>query len=137
MFHIGDGRFENTSCKEQIAALPLSGTAYFFQFEVLNDNTAVTVNAARICGVDYGTDTFELYSGTVRIQGKFIPRGISGFSADAIMLKRGVYSVVLTSGLGRDPGDATNDRDDYIVGNVTVQGNQAVRPLQYGTYNRQ
>ena len=57
-------------------------------------------------------------------------------SGSPVTLKKGVYSVVLSSGWGRDPGDATNDRDNYIVGNVTVQGNQAVRPLQYGAYNR-
>jgi len=32
VFHIGDNKYENTSCKEEIAALPLEGKAYFFQF---------------------------------------------------------------------------------------------------------
>jgi hypothetical protein len=136
VFHIGDGRFDNTSCKEQVAALPLTGNAYFFQFEVLNDNTVVTVNTAKLCGIDYATNTYELYASVSRIQGQFIPRAQTSVTSAQIPLRRGVYTVVLASGLGRDSGEMKTDKDDFVVGNVVIQGNQAVRPLQYGAFRR-
>lgn len=135
VFHIGDGRFENTSCKEEVSQLPLNGTAFFFQFEVLNDNTTVNINVAKICGVDYQTNTFEIYALSSRVQGQYIPLTATTLAGGPVKLNKGAYSVLLTSGLGKD-GDNTTDRDDYIVGKVTVEGNQAVRPIRYGAYNR-
>ncbi len=136
VFHIGDGRYENTSCKDQVAALPLTGNAYFFEFEVTADNTVVSVNTAKICGIDYATNTYEIYSGVNRVQGQYIPRGQEAFTSTQIPLPRGRYGVVLASGWGRDPGEARNDRDDYIVGHVTIQANQPIRPLNYGAFTR-
>jgi hypothetical protein len=136
VFHIGDGRYDNTSCKEQVAALPLTGNAYFFEFEVTTDNTVVSVNTAKICGIDYATNTYELYSGMNRIQGQYIPRGQETLTAAQIPLPRGRYGVVLATGWGRDSGEARNDRDDYIVGHVTIQANQPIRPLNYGAFTR-
>lgn len=135
VFHIGDGRFQNTSCKDEVSQLPLTGTAYFFQFEVLNDNTAVNINVAKICGVDYATNTFELYTLSSRVQGQYVPLNSTTLAAGSVTLKKGAYSVLLTSGWGKD-GDNAADRDDFIVGKVTVEGNNAVRPIRYGAYNR-
>jgi hypothetical protein len=134
VFHIGDGRFENTSCKEEVSQLPLNGTAYFFQFEVPTDNTSVTVNVAKICGTDYTTNTFEIFSGNTRLQGQYVKTATPSIAGTALTLKKGIYTIVLTSGWGNDGG--ASDRDDYIVGKVTVSGNQPVRPVQYGAYNR-
>jgi hypothetical protein len=135
VFHIGDGRFENTSCKEEVSQLPLNGNAYFFQFEVLNDNTSVNINVAKICGLDYQTNTFEIYALSSRLQGQYIPLSATTIAGTPVTLKKGAYSVLLTSGWGQD-GDNRSDRDDYIVGKVTVEGSQAVRPIRYGAYNR-
>ena len=136
VFHIGDNLLDNTSCKEQVTALPLEGTAYFFQFEVLNDNTTVSVNVARICGVDYATNTYEIYSGSSRIQGRYLQRLGTSVAGAPLTLNRGTYNVVLASGLGRDGNSSKEDLDDYIVGNVTVQGSQAIRPINYGSYQK-
>jgi hypothetical protein len=136
VFHIGDGRFQNTSCKDEISQLPLTGTAYFFQFEVLNDNTTLNINVAKICGVDYQTNTFEIYGLTSRLQGQYIPLNSPTASASNVTLKKGAYSILLTSGWGKDTDSSAADRDDYIVGKVTVEGNNAIRPIRYGAYNR-
>jgi hypothetical protein len=53
-----------------------------------------------------------------------------------LMLKRGTYNVVLSSGLGRYNYNAKQDLDDYVVGNVTIKGNQAIRPINYGSYTK-
>jgi len=136
VFHIGDNKYENTSCKEEIAALPLEGNAYFFQFEVLNDNTMVDINVGKICGIDYTSNTYELYSGKSRVQGRYIQRMGTTVNGTNLMLKRGTYNVVLSSGLGRYNNNSKQDLDDYVVGNVTVKGNQAIRPINYGSYTK-
>jgi hypothetical protein len=136
VFHIGDNKYENTSCKEQIAALPLEGNAYFFQFEVLNDNTTVEINVGKICGIDYTSNTYELYSGRNRVQGRYIQRMGTTVEGTNLMLRKGTYNVVLSSGLGRYNYSARPDLDDYVVGNVTVKGNQAIRPINYGSYTK-
>lgn len=134
VFHIGDGDFDQTSCKKEVSELPLYGTAYFFQFEVVNDNTKININTAKICGTDYGTNTYELYSVRERIQSKFIVKNSSSEAGAEISLSRGVYMVVITSGV--DDVNGTSDRDDFVVGNVTISGNQAVRPGKYGAFYR-
>ncbi len=136
VFHIGDNKYENTSCKEQVSQLPLEGNAYFFQFEVLNDNTAVDVTVGKICGVDYTSNTYELYSGNSRVQGRYIQRLGTTASGSRMILRKGTYNVVLSSGLGRYNGSSQADLDDYIVGNVTVKGNQAIKPIKYGSYTK-
>ena len=136
VFHIGDNKYENTSCKEQIAQLPLEGNAYFFQFEVLNDNTMVDINVGKICGIDYTSNTYELYSGKNRVQGRYIPRQGTTVEGTNLMLRRGTYNVVLSSGLGRYNSSSKPDLDDYVVGNVTIKGNQAIKPINYGAYTK-
>jgi len=136
VFHIGDNDYENTSCKEQVSTLPLEGNAYFFQFEVLNDRTNVSINVGKICGVDYNSNVYELYSGSSRIQGTYIQRLGTSVDGKNIALNRGKYSVVLASGLGRYNNSSKSDLDDYIVGNVTVRGNQAIKPINYGSYKK-
>lgn len=135
-FHIGDNKYENTSCKEEVASLPLEGNAYFFQFEVLNDNTTVEINVGRICGVDYTSNTYELYSGRDRLQGRYLQRLGTSISGTSMTLRKGTYNVVLSSGLGRYNSNSAPDLDDYVVGNVTVKGNQAIRPINYGSYTK-
>jgi hypothetical protein len=136
VFHIGDNKYENTSCKEQVSQLPLEGNAYFFQFEVLSDNTRVDVNVGKICGVDYTSNTYELYSGNSRVQGRYIQRLGTTVSGSSMVLRKGIYNVVLSSGWGRYNGSSKADLDDYIVGNVTVKGNQAIKPIKYGAYTK-
>lgn len=135
-FHIGDNKYENTSCKEEVSALPLEGNAYFFQFEVLSDNTTVDINVGRICGVDYTTNTYELYSGNARVQGRYLQRLGTSATGNRMTLKKGTYNVVLASGLGRYNYNSQPDLDDYVVGNVTVKASQAIRPINYGAYTK-
>ena len=136
VFHIGDGKFDNSSCRRQVAALPLTGNAYFFQFEVLNDNTAVQVNVGSICGVDYPTNTFAIFAGQAMMQSRSLPMLALQFAGTSTVLNKGIYDVVLASGFGHDHGDPVGDFDDFIVGNVTIAGSNAVRPIKYGSFVR-
>jgi hypothetical protein len=134
VFHIGDGRFQNTSCKDEVSQLPLNGTVYYFDFQVLNDNTLVNIDVGRVCGVDYTSNSFSII-GSVPVQQKSVPLSTTNLKADQANLMRGNYRIYLASGWGRD-GDSAPDLDDFIVGQVTVRGNKEVRPLSYGAFNR-
>jgi hypothetical protein len=136
VFHLGDNKYENTSCKEEITALPLEGNAYFFQFEVLNDNTLVDVNVGKVCGIDYTTNLYEVYSGKNRVQGRYIQKSATAVASSNLRLNKGTYNVVLSSGRGRYNNSSKSDLDDYIVGNVTIKGNQVIRPINYGAYTK-
>jgi hypothetical protein len=136
VFHVGDGKFQNTSCMQQVSALPLAGNAYFFEFEVLTDSTELTVVVAKLCGIDYSSNTYEVYASNSRLQTQAIPAAAHGLTSPVISLNKGVYTVILGSGYGIGAGQMASDLDDYVVGNVTMSGSKPVRPVRYGAYNR-
>ena len=136
VFHIGDGRFEGTSCKQEVSQLALAGNAYFFEFEVLTDSTQMTIDVAKLCGIDYTTNTYELYSGRSVVQGLGIPLVETKLTSPRISLNKGVYTIILAAGFGAGAGQSRKDLDDYIVGSVTVNGSKPVKSVRYGSYNR-
>ena len=136
VFHICDGRYNNTSCMQEVSALPLAGDAFFFQFEVLGDSTDLNIEVAKLCGVDYTTNTFELYAGNARLQGQAVPGAAPGLVSPPVSLKKGIYTIILASGWGHLAGQTRNDLDDFIVGSVTVKGSKPVKAIRYGSYNR-
>jgi hypothetical protein len=94
------------------------------------------VNVGSICGIDYSTNTFAIFAGQTMLQSRTLPMLALQFAGSSVVLKKGVYDVVLASGFGHDRGDPVGDFDDFIVGNVTISGNNAVRPIKFGSFVR-
>lgn len=136
-FHIGDGRFENTSCRAQVASLPLNGSVYFYQFQVMQDNTTVTINVSGVCGVDYMSNTLQLaqIAQTNSKVGQIaVPVGASNLGLPSAVLNRGVYAVYIYSGRGDSSRGQDTDFDDFVIGRVQINGNQQVMPIDYGAF---
>lgn len=132
--HIGNGRFENTSCRAQVSSIPLSGSIYFFQFQVMQDNTTVNVNIANICGVDYASSTLQIAQNNSKMSQLPVPVGAPSLALPSQVLNHGVYTVYIYSGKGNGNNGPTWDSDDFIVGQVQVSGSQQVMPLNYGAF---
>lgn len=136
-FHIGDGQFENTSCRAQVASLPLNGSVYFYQFQVMQDNTTVTINVNGVCGVDYVSNTLQLAQiaqTNSKIGQIAVPVGASTLGLPSAVLNRGVYAVYIYSGRGDNNRGPDTDFDDFVVGRVQINGNQQVMPIDYGAF---
>jgi hypothetical protein len=134
VFHIGNGQFKDSTCREEIAQLPLSGSIYFFQFEVTADNTQVDINMARACGIDYSSGTVQLAKGFRKIGSQTIAPGITSLSLPKAALNRGVHTVYVYAGKGDGIRGAKWDIDDFIIGQVQIRANQPIKPGRYGTY---
>lgn len=134
VLHIGNGNFPATSCMEQVSTIPLSGSVFFFQFQVNQDNTSVSVNVASICGVDFGSGTLQLAQGTAKVGQTTLPRGAKSLGLPSYVLNRGVYNVYVYSGKGNGTDGPTWDVDDFVVGNVQVTANQPITPGIFGAY---
>jgi hypothetical protein len=53
VFRIGDNNYPDSSCKEQLDSYSLSGTRYYFEFEVTEPQTQLGIVMNKLCGVDY------------------------------------------------------------------------------------
>lgn len=134
VMHLGNGNYPNTSCMDKVSAIPLSGSIYFFQFQVNQDNTSVNVNVANICGVDFGSSTLQLAQGSGKIGETIVPRGATTLGLPSYVLNRGVYNVYIYAGKGNGSDGPTWDIDDFIVGQVQVTANQSITPGLFGAY---
>jgi hypothetical protein len=137
VFHIGNGRFENSSCREEIRQLPLSGSIYFFQFEVMQDNVLVDISMERVCGVDYSSGTVQLTRGWRKVGTQNIAPGISALDLPRAELRKGRYTVYVYAGKGDNVRGPSWDIDDFIVGNVRIRASgegQVIKAGRYGTY---
>lgn len=141
-FHIGNNAYQSTSCKAQVASLALAGSVYFYQFQVMQDNTSVNINVASLCGVDYTTNVVQLAQNTSNpaspipnAMGQLmIPKGASSVALPSTVLNKGVYTVYVYSGHGDGVAFPTTDIDDFVIGQVQISGNQAVMPINYGAF---
>jgi hypothetical protein len=134
IFHIGNGQFRNTSCKLEVSTLPLSGAIYFFQFEVLNDNTSVNINISKACGVDYNSGVVQLSKNGQELTASNIARGSANVGVSGSTLSRGFYTVYVYAGKGDNVLGPAWDIDDFVVGRVQISSNQGIRAGRYGTY---
>ncbi len=127
VFHIGDGEMTNSSCKLGVVFYPTRGSDYYFEFEVLEDVSTVTVNLGRVCGIDYAdTNHAAITQGTNYLQKQLIPLNASKLTLPTMTLNRGLYTVLVQS--APNP-NKNNDRDDYLVGRVKITSN---KPLKAG-----
>ena len=145
IFRIGDGfASSGSACVGQVNSYKLSGTKYYFQFEVADDNTQIDLSIGRICGVDQiDKDTFSLINeGTkmLELAEKPLLKSVE-FGPEkpwipypAFTLKKGLYSVVIHSKniLGKvvapgTPLDPSKDEhDDFLVGNIKLKASKKV-----------
>ncbi len=132
VFHIGDGEMSDSSCKIGVFLYPRRGSNYFFQFEVLEDNSKVNVELGRVCGVDDGysaTNIASLTQGVNFIHRQNIMAGSSKLVMPTMTLNRGVYSVLVQS----DPNPSKrNDRDDFLIGKVRIVSDKKLKAGSVG-----
>ena len=134
VFHIGDGQMSGSSCRFEITMHGLKGTKYYFEFEVLQENTTVDLNIGKVCGVDYGDTNFiSLQQNGQSIDQKPLPIGASSAAFTSKVLGPGKYMLVVESKTGsQQAGANSNDFDDYIVGNIRVKGDKPIKPGRVG-----
>ena len=133
-FHIGDGQAANSSCQLGLATHPLSGTKFYFEFEVKEDNTTVDIEVESICGVDYGDSNFvyvESLNGGQKWGEKTLPIGADDIGIDTLTLNRGHYAVAVESKISQSSGGGT-DADDYVVGKVRIRGDKPMKAGKVG-----
>lgn len=135
VFHIGDANFSaDSECAAQIKAYPLKGTRYFFEFEVLQDDTKVDVTLNKLCGVDYNeSNHMHLQADGKDIEAKGLKKGDTSASFTQKLLKKGKYSILVESKVaGAQNATTPNDHDDYILGLVQIKGDKPLKPGKVG-----
>jgi hypothetical protein len=138
-YHLGDGNFEASSCqgsrwsgKPTVSSLEVKGTTFIFEFTVKEAQTMGDIMIRDICGIDYD----ELNTAVIKRDGVTINSytiGNTGFFAGAfhtgnMNLLPGKYELTVTS--PQNKNHPTLDRDDFVVGEVTVY---STKPLVKGT----
>ncbi|WP_141732725.1 hypothetical protein [Oligoflexus tunisiensis] len=150
VFRIGDGTAgAQSACVGELKSFDLKGTIYYFQFEVLNDDTQVELSIGKICGVDRAdtnvVSVIRSDSGTEQLPEKVLPTDASQLAQPvwtpfpAFKLQKGTYSVVVTSknvlGKPKAPGPATtpsgvDDHDDFLIGNIILKGDKPIQSVK-------
>lgn len=128
VFHIGDNEMENSTCLGNLTVEPLSGTGFYFEFDVAETVTQVDIQIVDICGVDYSDSNYMSLTkdGGVFKDG-FISKGGLFAKSDVdlgkITLDVGHYVLMVESRPNQrsiTPQTPEGDRDDFIVGKVTI-----------------
>ena len=117
----------------EVTTFALSGTTYYFQFQVYEDSTQIDLSIGRVCGVDQvDKDTFALINDQTKaviLAEKALPQVTSIQPATpwvpyaSFVLNKGMYSVVIQSkniyGHPKVPGVAPDPKldeyDDFLV----------------------
>lgn len=143
VFHIGDGALSASSaCANEIDTVDLTGNTFFFEFEVLNDDTEVELSVGKICGVDYNGDRLSLINSESKekLEDLVVPRDSTGITANgwdpfpSVKLAKGLYSIVVASKVGsRGAGETPGDFDDFLVGKINVKADKQVRAVRIFT----
>ena len=125
VFHIGDNDYDGSSCRRQIQAYNLSGTKYYFSFEVLEAQTTISMRINTVCGVDYGNSNFVSIlrgDGTV-LKRQNVSAGASLIDFGTLTLDKGKYAIAVES----TPNSQKNgDADDFLVGNIQVSADKNI-----------
>lgn len=135
VFHIGDAHFgADSECASEIKSYKLKGTRYFFEFQVLEANTAVDVSVNKICGVDYNlTNNVHLQDSKSDLEQKALPKQITSMGFTTRTLQPGKYIVVVESlRAGSENPSSPRDFDDFIVGEVRIKADKPIKPGRVG-----
>jgi hypothetical protein len=126
VFHIGDNNYPVSSCKDQIDSYPLSGTRYFFEFEVTEPQTQIGIAMNKLCGVDYMlTNTSRLTRDGVTVQVQPVLPAASSIQYQGLTVEPGRYSLVVESNKNFNKVKS-GDFDDFLVGNIVVTANKPI-----------
>lgn len=130
-FHIGDGAFSpDSNCSGFLTIQPISGTKYFFEFEVKLDDTVIDIGINEVCGVDYNDSNFASIEDSAgkSLQKKTIV-GNNAIKYDSITLKAGKYKMVIESTKNAANND---DRDDFFVKKLEIKSNKPIKAGKVG-----
>lgn len=134
VFHIGDGNMDDSTCKARMGLFyPTRGVQYFFEFEVLEDQSLINVSANTLCGVDYNNvNTAALVKSGTTYANQAIPKGASSLYMNPLVLNKGLYMLIVES----HPNTTNrNDRDDFLVGKIKINSNKTLRAGRVGAQN--
>lgn len=123
VFHLGNAKFEASTCQTKLQALPLNGRIFNFRFEVLADNTTVNLSITDLCGIDFDSNEISLTGGNASLPRLQIPIGATISQLPSLVLNKGTYTLSISSGKNTtNPKFTIGDYDDFIVGHVQAQG---------------
>ena len=125
VFHLGDAKFNGSTCQPQLQELPLSGSKFNFTFTVTADATPVKISVTDLCGVDIDSNMVSIVGAADLGQAPVaIPVGATSFDFPAMTLSAGTYTLTVASGKNTNNEKFTiGSYDDFIVGQVQVMGN--------------
>lgn len=127
IFRIGDNNYPDSSCKEQLDTYPLSGTRYFFEFEVTEPATQLGIVVNKLCGVDYlltNTSRLTREANVLQVQPVLPPS--ASIQYQGLVVGPGRYSLIVESNKNYNKV-RTGDHDDFLVGNIVVTANKPIR----------
>jgi len=138
LYHIGDGQQSGSTCQEQLTEYSVLGDTYLFDFEVKQANTDINVVVNKVCGVDYSDTNFiKIEANGQELKKAQIPKGADHIGIAAQGLAPGHYQLVIQSYNGTtDILGSSTDYDDFLVGDLEIQGTQPLVPGQVGVVNR-
>lgn len=136
IFHIGDSRMDGSTCNSVVAALSTAGRRYYFEFQVKEAGTTVTINVNKICGVDYSDSNVLAiaHSGSYVKEQKLV-KDATNATITSDSLEPGRYAVAIESRVSAEAvgeAKAANDVDDYLVGEVRIKGSRPIAPGKAG-----
>jgi hypothetical protein len=127
VFRIGDNNYPDSSCKEQLDSYSLSGTRYYFEFEVTEPQTQLGVVINKVCGVDYlVSNTSRLTRDGNMLQMQPVLPAAGSISYQGLTVDPGKYALVVESNKNFNKV-RTGDHDDFLVGNIVVTANKPIR----------
>lgn len=128
VFHIGDSRFEDSSCKLGIILKVVKGTQFKFTFKVLSEQTNAVIQVGSVCGVDYNINTAILSRvGGPELQKITLQPGQRDFAFQPTVLQTGDYVITVTSPVYDPNGIA--DRDNFKIGRVRVNADKPIQKI--------
>jgi hypothetical protein len=126
VFRIGDDNYSNTSCKQEVASYNLSGTRYFFEFQVTQPQTVVNISINKVCGVDYAdSNATRLTNGVQVLQVQPVAASNQKIQYQSVTLNPGTYAVLVESKVNYSR-IRQGDFDDFLVGDIAIVASKKI-----------
>lgn len=127
VFRIGDNNYPDSSCKEQLDSYSLSGTRYYFEFEVTEPQTQLGIVMNKLCGVDYlVSNTSRLTREGNALQMQPVLPAAGSIRYQGLTVEPGKYALIVESNKNFNKV-RSGDHDDFLVGNIIVTANKPIR----------